>query len=75
MIEWFAHGRYAIVAGGAVAHDTGVVIFGANECRGVMADGAVQRSGYMCYRLARGVGAVVTGRAIVNDTSMIEYRC
>ena len=59
MIEWFAHGGDAIVAGCAVTHDTGMIIVGAGECSGVMAHRAVQRCGNMCRGFARGRCAIV----------------
>lgn len=74
MIKWLTHGGYAIVAGGAVTRYTCMVIVGAGECRGVMADGAVQRCGNMRRRFASSRCAVVTGGAVIDDTGMVEYR-
>lgn len=74
MVERFTHGGDGIVAGCAVVHDTGMVIVGAGECRGVMADRAVQRCGNMRRRFASSRCAVVTGGAVIHDTGMVEYR-
>ena len=49
MLGRFAHGVSTVVTGCTVTRYTGVIILGADERRGVVTGGAVQRRGNMSY--------------------------
>lgn len=79
IIGWYMIGRFtrggdAIVAGCAATGYTGMVIGGANKCRGVMAYGTILRGGNMRRRFAGGRCAIVTGGAVIHDARVIKYR-
>ena len=73
MVGRFAHGGGAIVTGCAVAHDTCVIILGADKGRGVMAYGTVQCCGNMIHRFAGGRCTIMARGAVIHDTRVIKY--
>jgi len=74
VIGVFAPRGNAIVAGRAVAHDTGVIKHRTNKGGRVMAHTAILRRNDMGTRFANSCGAVMTTGAIAGDAIMIEDR-
>ena len=74
VIERFTHGGNAVVTGSAVTRNASMIIVGTGKCRGVMADGTVQRCGNMRRWFASGRCAIVTGGTVVHDAGVIEHR-
>ena len=74
VIGVFAPGGNAIVAGRAVAHDTGMIKHRTNKGGSVMTHTTIFGRSDMCDRLANRGGTVVAADTIARDPIVIEDR-
>ena len=73
MVGMFADGYNAVVAGGAVVHDTRMIKHAGGKCRGAMAVGAIVGGGNMVHRFSDRRHSVMAGGAVIHDARMTEH--
>ena len=74
VVSMLTHGGNAIVAGGTVINDTGMIKHAGGKTADAVAHPAILGRGYVSRRFAYGERAVVAGRAIAGNTRVIEDR-
>ena len=72
VVRVFTDCRYAIMAGGAVINDAGVIEYRANKAAGIMTNTAILIGRNMRGWFTYGKHAIMTRLAVIHDTDVIK---